>query len=71
MTAPFVWNKRGLIFRPEPTRPWMRSHASVPTPLQLDGSVDNSVLFELELSGFAKMGETEDSPLKQGKFIFE
>jgi len=39
--------------------------------LQLDGSVDNSVLFELELSGFAKMGETEESPLKQGKFIFE
>ncbi len=39
--------------------------------LQLDGSVDNSVLFELELSGFAKMGETEESPLKQGQFIFE
>lgn len=38
---------------------------------QPDGSVDNSVLFELELSGFAKMGETEESPLKQGKFIFE
>jgi len=38
---------------------------------QPDGSIDNSVLFELELSGFAKMGETEDSPLKQGKFIFE
>jgi LPS-assembly protein len=38
---------------------------------QLDGSVDNSVLFELELSGFAKMGETEESPLKQGQFIFE
>jgi LPS-assembly protein len=38
---------------------------------QPDGSVDNSLLFELELSGFAKMGETEESPLKQGKFIFE
>jgi len=39
--------------------------------LQPDGSVDNSVLFELELSGFAKLGETEETPLKQGKFIFE
>ncbi|HJX16958.1 MAG TPA: LPS-assembly protein LptD [Acidiferrobacterales bacterium] len=38
---------------------------------QPDGSVDNSVLFEFELSGFAKMGETEESPLKQGTFIFE
>jgi LPS-assembly protein len=38
---------------------------------QPDGSVDNSVLFELELSGFAKMGESEETPLKQGKFIFE
>jgi len=39
--------------------------------LQLDGSVDNSVLVELELSGFAKMGEREETPLKQGQFIFE
>ena len=39
--------------------------------LQPDGSVDNSVFVELELSGFAKMGETEETPLKQGKFIFE
>jgi len=38
---------------------------------QPDGSVDNSVLFEFELSGLAKMDETEESPLKQGKFIFE
>ena len=39
--------------------------------LQPDGSVDNSVFVELELSGFAKMGETEETPLKQGQFIFE
>jgi len=39
--------------------------------LQPDGSVDNSVLVELELSGFAKMGEHEETPLKQGQFIFE
>lgn len=38
---------------------------------QPDGSVDKSVLFEIELSGFAKMGETEETPLKQGKFVFE
>jgi LPS-assembly protein len=38
---------------------------------QPDGSVDSSIMFELELSGFAKLGESEESPLKQGKFIFE
>lgn len=39
MTTPFVWNKRGLIFQPDPSRAWMCSHAAVPTPIQLDGSV--------------------------------
>jgi LPS-assembly protein len=39
--------------------------------LQPDGSVDNSVLFEFDLSGLAKMGDTEEAPLKQGRFIFE
>jgi len=39
--------------------------------LQPDKSVDNSVLFEFDLSGLAKMGDTEDTPLKQGQFIFE
>ncbi len=38
---------------------------------QPDGSIDKSVLFDIELSGFSKMGETKDSPLKQGRFIFE
>lgn len=35
----FAWEKRGLVFRPDPSRPWMRSHAAVPTPLQIDGSL--------------------------------
>lgn len=39
MTVPFVWHTRGLIFRPDSSQAWMRSHASVPTPIQLDGSV--------------------------------
>ena len=39
--------------------------------LQIDGSTDNTVLFELELSGLAKIGEHEETPLKEGKFIFE
>jgi len=38
---------------------------------QPDGSIDKSVFVELELSGFAKLGETEENPLKEGKFIFE
>ena len=39
--------------------------------LQVDGSLDTSVLFEFDLSGLAKMGEPEEAPLKQGRFIFE
>jgi predicted GH43/DUF377 family glycosyl hydrolase len=39
MTPHLQWEKHGLIFRPDPSRAWMRSHASVPTPLQLDGSL--------------------------------
>jgi predicted GH43/DUF377 family glycosyl hydrolase len=29
------WRKRGLVFRPDGQRPWMRSHAAVPLPLAL------------------------------------
>lgn len=38
MTAPLAWRKLGLIFAPDTSRPWMRSHAAVPTPLLLEGS---------------------------------
>lgn len=37
--APLAWVKHGLVFRPDPSRTWMRSHAAVPTPLQLEGSL--------------------------------
>jgi LPS-assembly protein len=36
-----------------------------------DGSVNNGVLFEFELTGLAKMGEPPETPLKLGRFIFE
>ena len=36
-----------------------------------DGSTDNSVMFEFELSGLAKLGKPSESPLDQGRFIFE
>jgi hypothetical protein len=36
---PLVWETQGLIFRPDSSRAWMRSHAAVPTPLQLEGSL--------------------------------
>lgn len=39
MTRPFVWRKHGLVFRPDPSRAWMKSHAAVPTPIQMAGSV--------------------------------
>ena len=32
------WQKLGLIFRPDAGKWWMRSHASLPVPLQLQGS---------------------------------
>jgi predicted GH43/DUF377 family glycosyl hydrolase len=38
MTQALAWQKHGLIFAPDSTRPWMRSHAAVPVPFQLDGS---------------------------------
>lgn len=36
--APWRWEKRGLIFRPDPSRAWMRTHAAVPTPVRLEGA---------------------------------
>jgi LPS-assembly protein len=36
-----------------------------------DGATDNPILFELELSGLAKLGPRPESPLNTGKFIFE
>jgi LPS-assembly protein len=36
-----------------------------------DGNVDNPILFELELSGLAKLGPRPESPLNAGRFIFE
>jgi LPS-assembly protein len=36
-----------------------------------DGRTDNSVLFEFELTGLAKLGKSGESPLDQGRFIFE
>ena len=39
--------------------------------LQVDSTVDTSVLFEFDLSGLAKMGEPAEAPLQQGRFIFE
>jgi LPS-assembly protein len=38
--------------------------------IQPDGSSDRGVLLEFELTGLARLGESEDNPLKQGKFIF-
>lgn len=36
-----------------------------------DSTIDNTILFEFELSGLAKLGEADDTPVKQSKFIFE
>lgn len=35
---PLAWEKQGLIFRPDPARDWMRTHAAVPAPFCLEGS---------------------------------
>ena len=36
---PLSWVKQGLIFKPDPSRDWMRTHAAVPTPLLVEGSL--------------------------------
>lgn len=36
---PLAWVKQGLIFRPDPSKPWMQSHASIPTLLHLQDSL--------------------------------
>jgi hypothetical protein len=36
---PLAWVKHGLIFRPDASKAWMRTHASIPTLLQLDDSL--------------------------------
>ena len=36
---PLSWAKQGLIFKPDPSRDWMRTHAAVPTPLLVEGSL--------------------------------
>ena len=33
------WKKLGLIFQPDSRKWWMQSHASLPTPLQIEGSI--------------------------------
>jgi len=41
--------------------------------LRLDGTEDDSVLLELELSGLSRLGQSggDENPLKRGQFIFE
>ena len=40
MTATaLAWQKHGLIFQPDPSRAWMRTHAAVPVPMPLHGSI--------------------------------
>jgi len=36
-----------------------------------DGTEDKGVLFELELTGLARLGQTEESPFKQSRFLYE
>lgn len=33
------WRKLGLVFAPSGERPWLHSHAALPTPMQLDGDL--------------------------------
>jgi predicted GH43/DUF377 family glycosyl hydrolase len=74
------WEKRGIIFRPDPTRPWMRTHAGLATPLHIEGDryriffssrdSDNRAhvgAFELDLSNpIQPLAVTEDPVLAPG-----
>ncbi|GIX29066.1 MAG: hypothetical protein KatS3mg123_2947 [Burkholderiales bacterium] len=33
------WRKLGLVYRPDGSQPWAKSHAMVPTPVRLSESV--------------------------------
>lgn len=37
--APYVWRRWGLIWAPDPSAEWSRSHAAVPTPLLIQGNL--------------------------------
>lgn len=41
-----MWKKHGLVFRPDPAQWWSKSHAMIPTPEQLEGS-----LYKIYFSG--------------------
>jgi len=43
----------------------LKQHRILPT-----GTIDNSVVFQLELTGLGNLGTPVESPLQQGKFIF-
>ncbi len=37
--SPIKWEKKGLVITPDENLSWMRTHAMVPTPVQMDGSL--------------------------------
>jgi hypothetical protein len=34
-----VWHRLGCVYSPDGSRPWARSHAALPVPVQLDGDI--------------------------------
>lgn len=50
------WKKLGIVYRPDGSQPWARSHAMIPTPLRLDESVIRVFVSCCDDEGIARPG---------------
>lgn len=67
-SANIRWSKRGLIIRPDPRLPWVKTHCMVPTPQMLDGGLVRVFFSGRDASnrsniGFAILDLNEDGKL--------
>ena len=56
------WRKLGLVFRPDVTQPWSRSHAMLPTPILLDDATLRVYFSSRDAEGRARPGFVELDP---------
>jgi len=56
MTRGYRWNKLGLVFSPDTQYAWMTTHASVPTPLHLEGSIYRIYFSSRDENGRSNIG---------------
>jgi hypothetical protein len=69
MTPPLACQKQGLLFSPDASQPWMRSHAAVPTPLQLDGSLYRVFFSSRDAANHSHVGYFDVDLLEPGRVV--